>query len=196
MPIDEEDTINKNPYIFSHSGQKIGPGFTPISIEDMAVSLGRICRFAGHGIKFWPVLLHSMVVQDLVAEEAKGVALLHDGSEALISDVPTPFKNKLLKEFEKDILEDIFIHHLSDGHYEEWRSNPDIWKMVKIADTEAFLGEVYVVGTKALRSVYLDRSLKAEKLVRKYLKKYSIEDYLRPDGLAVIDFIRRAKDYQ
>lgn len=196
MPIDEESIVNKNPFIFSHSGQQIGPGFPALSIEDMAISLGRICRFAGHGLKFWPVLLHSMVVQDLVCEEAKGVALLHDGAEALFSDVPTPFKNKPLKEMENTILENIFFQHLSEKDYTAWLNNPDIWKMIKIADTEAFVGEIYVVGTKALRSIYTERSPKAEKLVRKYLKKYSIDDYLRPDGLAVIDFIRRAKDYQ
>jgi hypothetical protein len=185
-----------SPFIFSHSGQVIGPDYPAVSIEDMAVSLGRICRFAGHGLKFWPVLLHSFVVQDLVPEEAKGVALLHDGSESLVSDVPTPFKNAAFKEIENKILNNIFWQHLSGDQYRVWNTNPHIWKMVKIADGEAFDGEVWTVGTKALRGMYVERSPQAEKLVRKYLKKYSVDDCVRPDGLAVIDFIRRAKDYQ
>jgi len=196
MPISEEGLHHPKPFIFSHSGQKIGPGYQAPSVEDIAVSLGRICRFAGHGLKFWSVLLHSFVVQDLVCEEAKGIAILHDASETVFSDIPTPFKEDKTRLMEADLLNTIFREHLSNKHYKSYHLNPDIWKMVKIADTEAFLGEVGVIGTKALRSLYPERSVKAEKLVRKYLKKYSVLDTVSNEGIAVIDFIRRVKDYQ
>lgn len=187
---------NSNPFIFSHSGQKIGPSYPAITIEDMAVSLGRVTRFAGHGLRFWPVLIHSMIVADLVQDDIKAVALLHDASEALISDVPTPFKNKELKKVEAKILDKIFHEHLSPGLYKEWKTNPQVWKAVKIADSEAFAGEVFVVGTKALRDLYPDRCIYAEKLVRKYVKRYKVEDCISSEGLAVSDFIRKVKDAQ
>jgi 5'-deoxynucleotidase YfbR-like HD superfamily hydrolase len=196
MPIEEESLIKKKPFIFSHSGQKIGPDFPAISIEDIAVSLGRIARFAGHTQRFWSVLQHSFVVADLLPEEARGCGLLHDGSEAILSDIPTPFKNSGMKKLEAKLLQGIMAAHLSSERYKAWKTNPDIWKLVKIADTEAFLGEIYCVGTKALRDLYTERCPRAEKLVRKYLRKYEVEDYLRPDGLAILDFIRKAKDYQ
>lgn len=196
MPIEEENLKVKKPFIFSYSGQKLGPDWPAISIEDMAISLGRITRFAGHGTRFWPVLLHSLTVSDLVFDEAKGCAILHDSSESLISDLPTPFKTKELKKLEAALLDQILKAHLSEEKYHQYKTIPEIWQAVKIADTEAFLGEIHVLGTKALRNMYPDRSPIAEKYVRRYLRKYSVDDYLRPDGLAVLDFIRRVKDYQ
>lgn len=196
MPIAEESLIKKKPFIFSHSGQKIGPDYPAISVEDIAVSLGRTTRFAGHTQRFWPVLLHSFVVADLVSEDVKGCALLHDAAESYLGDVPTPYKNKEMQWLEKKLLKNILQTHLAEVYYKAWKNNPDVWKLVKVADTEAFLGEINVLGTKALRDLYKDRSPKAEKLVRKYLKKYKTADYLRPDGLAVLDYVRRVKDYQ
>lgn len=196
MPIEEENLKVKKPFIYSYSGQKLGPDWDAPCIEDIAVSLGRLARFAGHSVRFWPVLLHSMTVCDLVMEEAKGCALLHDGSEAVFNDIPTPHKSQENKKAEGIVLDKIFKAHLSESHYSTYKTNPDIWKMVKIADTEAFLGEVYVLGTQALRSLYTERSRKAEKIVRKYLRKYQTDDYLQPSGLAVSDFIRKVKDYQ
>lgn len=164
MPIAEEAIVKKKPFIFSYSGQKIGPDFPAISVEDIAVSLGRIARFAGHTSRFWPVLLHSFVVADLLPQEAKGCALLHDSVESLTSDVPTPFKNKQMKQLEAKLLNSILQTHLAKEHYKVWKNNPRIWKLVKIADTEAFLGEIYCLGTKALRDLYKERSYVAEKL--------------------------------
>lgn len=182
-----------NPFIYTHSGQKVGPGYEAPSVEDIAVSLGRICRFAGHGLRYWPVLLHSMIVADLSPMEFRGLALLHDGAEAMISDIPTPFKSNEMKELENELLDTILFQHLSRQSYISYSTKPNDWKIVKLADEEAFLGEVWCVGTKALRELYPDRCPEAEKLVRKYLRKYKIEDYLNSEGTAIIDFIRRVK---
>ena len=196
MPIEEENLKVKKPFIYSYSGQKLGPDWDATCIAAIAISLGRITRFAGHGARFWPVLLHSMTVADLVCEEAKGIALLHDSVEILVSDVPTPFKPQAIKDIESVVLEKIFQAHFSDQHYHNYQTVPELWSLVKAADTEAFIGEIYVIGTKALRTLYTDRSPRAERIVRKYLRKYKFEDYLNSDGVAVLDFIRKVKDYQ
>lgn len=191
MPLNEEGSFNPDPFIFSHSGQKIGPAYDAPSLEDIAISLGRICRFAGHGLRFWSVLQHSFVVADLLEKEYQAIGLLHDASESLISDIPTPLKSPDMRDLEARILHKIFHHHLGI-----FQMNPNVWKKVKVADSEAFAGECWVVGTAALRDLYTDRSKTAEKLVRKYLKKYPIEDCVSSEGNAVIDFVRKVKSYQ
>jgi hypothetical protein len=162
------------------------------SVEDIAVSLGRISRFAGHGLRYWPVLLHCMITADLVKKEQEGMALLHDSVEILTGDIPTPFKNRGMKDLENEVLSDIFRTHLTPRALAspDWDSD---WKLVKLADEECFVGEVWVIGTKALRELFPDRCPEAEKLVRKYIRKYKIEDYLNSEGTAIIDFIRRVK---
>lgn len=64
-----------------------------IDIIDIATALSRQCRFAGHGAYPWSVAAHSLQVMDLVPEEFKPWALLHDASEAYLVDIPRPLKN-------------------------------------------------------------------------------------------------------
>ena len=192
MPISKEDDSNDDRFIFTHSGKRAGPNYAAPPLEDIAVSLGRLCRFAGHGRCWFPVILHSFVVCDLVSKEYKGVAILHDASESIINDTPSPFKNPETKKLEDILLERIFLSYL--GHGLDKKS--DAWKLVKLADSESFLGEVWTVGNAALRDLYPDRSKTAERLVKKYLKKYPVMECLSSEGTAVMDFIRRVKDYQ
>lgn len=196
MPIEAEDLKSKHPFILSRSGKRIGPGYPPPPIEDIAISLGRITRFAGHGLRFHSVLVHSMITAELVPEEARAVALLHDSSEICFSDIPSPFKNQHFKDQEARLLNEILAEHLSLDNYNNYVNNPDIWKLVKIADNEAFIGEIGIIGTAALRNLYKERSPHAEKIVRKYIKKYSFKDCLSSEGAAVIDFIGKVKKYQ
>lgn len=70
-----------------------------IRIEDIAHSLSMQCRYTGHTARFYSVAEHSVV---LAREFHTGwhyrlVALLHDASEAYLSDVPRPLKR--LPEF-------------------------------------------------------------------------------------------------
>ena len=67
-------------------------------IRDIAHSLSQIARFNGHATRFYSVAEHSLMVSDLMESLGLGdplEGLLHDASEAYLSDVPAPFKQFL-----------------------------------------------------------------------------------------------------
>lgn len=68
------------------------PAGSPISLQDIAHGLGRVCRFAGQTNRFYSVAEHCFHVARLVPVELARVALLHDASEAFIGDVTRPLK--------------------------------------------------------------------------------------------------------
>jgi hypothetical protein len=74
------------------------PNPDDILIEDIAHSLSLQCRFAGHTRVFYSVAEHCVRVSQLCRPEDALWGLLHDASEAYLSDVPAPLK--VLPEFE------------------------------------------------------------------------------------------------
>jgi len=130
-------------------------------------------------------------VAELCQPEDRPAAYLHDAAESMLSDIPSPFKVPEMKELENGLLKRILADHLSLEQRIDFLNEGHA--RIKAADEEAFAGEVWVVGGKAHRELMPDRSPRAEKLVRKYLRKYSFDDLLRPDGLAVSDFVRKVK---
>ena len=66
-----------------------------IVLSDITTSLSRQCRFNGHGVHFWSVAQHSLLVASLLPEELKLQGLLHDASEAYLGDVITPLKSNM-----------------------------------------------------------------------------------------------------
>ncbi len=95
-----------------YSGIKFYP-FDPhedeINIIDIAHALSNICRFSGHTKSFYSVAQHCIHVSEL-CKDNKLEGLLHDSSEAYLSDVPRPVKLLLpqYKECELNLLEKIF----------------------------------------------------------------------------------------
>jgi len=69
---------------------------TEFEIEDIAVSLAKICRFNGMGHGFYSVARHSIIVRSELKSSLRRedwiYALLHDSSEAFLGDMITPLK--------------------------------------------------------------------------------------------------------
>lgn len=81
--------------IFTYTGRTIrplDPNPDDICIEDIAHALSNQCRWTGHLESFSSVAEHSVRVAWLVPDELKLEALLHDASEAYLSDIARPVK--------------------------------------------------------------------------------------------------------
>ncbi|MEQ8581239.1 MAG: hypothetical protein RIC30_09530 [Marinoscillum sp.] len=68
-----------------------------ITIEDIAHSLGMICRFGGHTPHLYSVGQHSLFVSNLIKSNGGSNlfrlhGLMHDASEAYIQDIIKPLK--------------------------------------------------------------------------------------------------------
>jgi len=97
-------------HITTFSGENFTP-LTPstdhIKLEDIAHALSLICRANGHLIKFFSVAQHS--INCCYEAQARGLSakiqlacLLHDASQAYISNIPRPVKKKLPKLIEAE----------------------------------------------------------------------------------------------
>lgn len=92
------DNRDKDPgWIQTFTGKKfypLDPRIEDICIEDMAHALSMLCRFTGHSSVFYGVAQHCVFVSYLCNDADAKHALLHDASEAYISDL-----NSVLKRF-------------------------------------------------------------------------------------------------
>lgn len=89
------DKKRKGDWIQTYSGKQfwpIDPRPEDICMEDVAHALSLICRFSGHCRRFYSVAQHSVLVSELVEPEFALWGLLHDASEAYLSDIARPVK--------------------------------------------------------------------------------------------------------
>jgi 5'-deoxynucleotidase YfbR-like HD superfamily hydrolase len=105
-----------------------------LDIEDIAHSLSHLCRYNGHCSRFYSVADHSMMVCHIMGFKLEG--LLHDASEAYLSDVPAPVK-QLLPDWKK--LED----HLDYEVRKTWNLPITETEECKRADRLALFIEAY-----------------------------------------------------
>ena len=85
----------KGSWMLTHTGVRyypLDPRPSEVSIIDIAHSLAMQCRYGGHCRDFYSVAEHSVYVSRLVPPQHALVALLHDATEAYVSDVPRPLK--------------------------------------------------------------------------------------------------------
>lgn len=66
-----------------------------IHIEDIAAALSKLCRYGGHTRKFYSVAEHCVLMAHAAPDGFHLAALLHDASEAYLSDVIRPIKRHL-----------------------------------------------------------------------------------------------------
>lgn len=95
------------------------PDLNLIDIKDIAHALSLTCRGNGHVKTFFSVAQHCIICA--LEAEARNYSnkiilacLIHDASEAYMSDVPRPFKKKLLdyQKNEEQLLNIIYIKYL------------------------------------------------------------------------------------
>lgn len=110
------------------------PTLEMICVEDIAHALSMQCRFGGHLPTFYSVAEHSWYCSQLVKDEHKLAALLHDASEAYLLDIPSPIKNRLTNYKE---IEDTLMNLIAEKFGFDYPLHNDI----KMADAMALVTE-------------------------------------------------------
>lgn len=89
--------MNLKGCINTYSGlwiRPLDPRPEEIDILDICHALSNQCRFTGHVSKFYSVAEHSCRVHDIVPDEFKLDAILHDASEYVLMDLARPVKEQ------------------------------------------------------------------------------------------------------
>ena len=139
----------KGKYMETYTGEffyPVDPRIEEVNIEDIAHGLSLICRFGGQCKYFYSVAQHCLNVRNDLKEQnydevIQLYGLLHDASEAYISDIVSPLKPELpdYKLYEKKIEEAIFNRFGLDYPDEE------IHEIIKRSDIDVFCNEALVL---------------------------------------------------
>jgi len=130
-------------YIETYSGKKFyfqNPSHEDISIEDIAHSLSMQCRYTGHCKKFYSIAEHSIHVSCIVPPEYALEALMHDASEAYLTDVASPIK-QVLSEYK------IMEQNIERVIFEKYGLQYPFHESIKYADLQLLMLEAKQVMT-------------------------------------------------
>jgi 5'-deoxynucleotidase YfbR-like HD superfamily hydrolase len=122
------------------------------TLDDIAVGLSRMPRFAGQTLYPWSVADHSLVTMRMAESHPFNTrewprlplhCLLHDAHEAMTGDIPTSFKTQDIKSLQR-VLDVRLYMDLN-------LTTPNDQERAKIAmyDMEALLAEAKVLAPKA-----------------------------------------------
>jgi uncharacterized protein len=130
---------NSGAWIETFTGRRfyvLDPRAQDVSIDDIAHALSMICRFTGHVREFYSVAEHSVRTSYACLPEDALWGLLHDASEAYVSDMSRPLKHtpEMLhyREAEHRIM-NVIADHFGLDHQEP--------ASVKLADSRLLLTE-------------------------------------------------------
>lgn len=163
------------PWIQTFSGKRfypLEPHSDDIAIIDIAHALSQICRFAGHSERFISVAEHSYHVSYYVPPKYALCGLMHDASEAYLTDIPRPIK-PLLPEYGR--MEKELEKIIAEKYHFEYPLPPE----VKDVDNGILRNEYDAVMKKTFEWEFI-----GQKLDTLYLKFWSPEE-------AKIKFIER-----
>lgn len=82
-------------WIQTYTGRRfypLDPKVEDIDLADIAHALGNLCRFGGHGGRFYSVAQHCIGVAAIVPKPLALWGLMHDAAEAYLCDIPSPVK--------------------------------------------------------------------------------------------------------
>lgn len=146
--------LSKN-HITTHSGRKVSLTSGVPSLEDIAVHLSKIVRFTGATRGWWTVLDHSLLMQELAAQdghkpEVQLAMLLHDAHETIFEDTPSPFKPPELSQWQGWVDVRIFDEYYPGG----WLAYADkyVTQYKKEYDRRAVLAEALLVGPPSFQT--------------------------------------------
>ena len=137
----ERGNSQRGTYMLTYTQKEfypLEPKIEDIEIKDIAHALGNICRFTGHVNQFYSVAQHSVIVSHLCQPENALAGLLHDASEAYLSDIARPVKYTEKMEGYREI-EALLEKTINEKFGIPYPMSAD----VKYADDMALLAEGY-----------------------------------------------------
>lgn len=156
----------KTDWIQTFTGKKffpLEPKIEDICIADIAHSLSMQCRFAGHSKEFYSVAHHSIAMVNCwfpkpEQKELAKYALLHDASEAYLTDIPRPLKHLPEFQFYRDAEKT-----LSEMIYVKFGLEPNEPEEVKKADWEILCEEA--MSDKIMSPLHPDWQARCEPVI-------------------------------
>lgn len=92
------ETVNRGDWMQTYTGRAfypMAPLAEDVDPEDIAHSLGLICRYGGHVRTFYSVAEHCVLMSYAVRPVNALWALLHDATEAYVGDMVRPLKHAM-----------------------------------------------------------------------------------------------------
>lgn len=179
------------PIYQTHSGKRINPfDLAPeqIDINDIAHHLSMLCRFNGAVVNFYSVAEHSVRVsrmaERLAAAEQKGqqhanliglYGLLHDASEAYLSDIVSPVKRtpefEAYRRIEADLQQRIYTRFGLTGPTPEIVHQADT-RMLGIEGISLLIDPLPVFAELAAGAPALEHQFRPSQAKSAFLTRY------------------------